>query len=535
MPGRTVCRANECLLALYMLLITISSVFLYVTHSKLILAGIIVVLFVVYFVISHFILGWLAQREFRMREDHAKSGTMPVFLLSALACLVVLMVWFVAYCPGSFEEDNISQYGQALTGKYDSWHPIWHTILFYTLPLKITGRASGIVLFQMICFSLGVGYMCATLYRYAGPVYTAVIFALVVLNPFTGYILLYPFKDVAFAIMGVVAMCMAVRMSIPGMGAGLTGTARAGDRAGRWYSCLLLGFVLANATLFRYNGVLFTGMLLIALLFNVHRRQWLMIVAGFALTMIMVRGPVYHLVDAEISGTEVVQTVGLPMSVIGNAVKETPDLIDQEITEFAYSYAPKEVWEERYARGNFNLMKYGGVHNPGVVEETGALKITAMAARCFVQSPQASFDALFALTDFVYGLDIQDKADIDIMHSDIIDNDYGIAYAGFEGLAGVLERFARAYKLGGWNFIRKLGFGILVLIAVILSHLKWTSAVSWKRVILCLPILAYDFGTMLLLSGHDARFFYISFLVCPVVVAAGMYAIPDKGTIENVS
>ncbi len=525
MPGRTVCRANECLLALYMLLIIISSVFLYVTHSKLILAGIIVVLFVVYFVISHFILGWLAQREFTMREDFATSGGIPVFVLTTLACLAVLMVWFVAYCPGSFEEDNIAQYGQALTGKYDSWHPIWHTILFYTLPLKITGRASGIVLFQMICFSLGVGYMCSTLYKYAGLVYTAVIFALVVLNPFTGYILLYPFKDVAFAIMGVVAMCIAVRMSIP----------QDSIYSDKWYFCALLGFVLANATLFRYNGVLFTGMLLIALLFNVHRRQWLMIVAGFVLTMIVVRGPVYHLVDAEISGTEVVQTVGLPMSVIGNAVKETPDLIDPEITEFAYSYAPREVWEERYARGNFNLMKYGGVHNPGVVEETGALKITAMAAKCFVQSPQASFDALFALTDFVYGLDTQDKADIDIMHSDIIDNDYGIAYAGFEGLAGVLERFARAYKLGGWNFIRKLGFGILVLIAVILSRLRWTSAASWKRVILCLPVLAYDFGTMLLLSGHDARFFYISFLVCPVAVAAGMYAIPDKGTVEDAS
>ncbi|MCR4595872.1 MAG: hypothetical protein K5673_03720 [Lachnospiraceae bacterium] len=306
------------------------------------------------------------------------------------------------------------------------------------------------------------------------------------------------------------------------------------DHIGSWYGCLLLGFVLANATLFRYNGILFTGMLVVTLLFNVTRKQWAFIVAGFAATMIMVQGPVYHMIDAQISDTEVVQTVGLPMSVIGNAVKETPDLLDPEITEFAFSYAPAEVWEERYARGNFNLMKYGGVQNPNVVEETGPWKITAMAAKCIVQSPQASIDALFALTDFVYGFDIQDKADIDIMHAGIIDNDYDIVYSGYDRLAAILERYARFIQFKGWNFVRKLGFGILAVIVTVLSHLRWSSSASRRRMLMCIPILVYDFGTMLLLSGHDARFFYISFLVCPVVVAVGLYAIPDKGTIENV-
>ena len=515
---------NKIILALYLVLICMSSIFLYVTHNKLILAGITGILFVLFLILSHFVLEWFGQKQFADRGDYSTTGEIPVFLLASLACLAILLVWFVAFCPGSFEEDNIAQYGQAVTGKYDNWHPIWHTLVFYTLPLKITGRVSAIVIFQMICFALAVGYLCTTLYRYAGTVFTIITFTYVMLNPTTGYILMYPFKDVAFAIMGVVGMCMAARMSL----------ASEDDRIGSWYGCFLLGFVLANATLFRYNGILFTGMLMLALLFNVSRKRWAMIAAGFAITMILVHGPVYHLTDAQISDTEVVQTVGLPMSVIGNAVKETPDVIDPEITEFAYSYAPKEVWEERYARGNFNLMKYGGVHNPGVVEDAGAFKITAMAAKCFVQSPQASFDALFALTDFVYGLDLQDKADIDIIHAGIIDNDYDIVYSGYDRLACILERYARFIQLRGWNFIRKLGFGILAVIVIILSRLKWTDAESWKRILLCLPILVYDFGTMLLLSGHDARFFYISLLVCPVAVAVGLYALPDKGTIENV-
>jgi hypothetical protein len=44
-----------------------------------------------------------------------------------------------------------------------------------------------------------------------------------------------------------------------------------------------------------------------------------------------------------------------------------------------------------------------------------------------------------------------------------------------------------------------------------------------RRLLMCLPILAYDFGTMLLLTWADARFFFITYPVCPVVVLIALY------------
>ena len=29
------------------------------------------------------------------------------------------------------------QLEQAITGKYNDWHPVWHTIIFFTIPIKI--------------------------------------------------------------------------------------------------------------------------------------------------------------------------------------------------------------------------------------------------------------------------------------------------------------------------------------------------------------------------------------------------------------
>ncbi len=504
--------ANNIILSLYLVLIGISSVFLYVTHNKLYLAGIILAGFVICLFLSRLLLGAVGKIRLTPAATVTERQCIIAFIVSTLICLAIMLAWFFAFRPGSFEEDNIGQLKQAVSGEYDSWHPIWHTLVFFTLPYRLTGRPESVVVFQMICFSLGMGYMFMVLYRYVGVLFASLAYIYVILNPFTGFILLFPFKDNPFAIAGVVSAAMAAAIIFSD-----------GEWAGKWYKGALLGFMLANATLFRHNGVLFSGFMLVALLFNMKFRRWIAVAAGFLLTLLIIQGPVYHMIDAHMSETEVVHTVGFPMSVIGNAVKETPEVIDQDIVEFAYSYAPREVWEERYNRGNFNLMKYGGAQNPEVIEEAGVTKIVGMAARCFIQSPQASMDAVFALTDFVYGLDVQDKADIDIMKNTIIENDFGLDHKGSPALANLFDKYASVFKFGGKNFFRKLGFGILLVIVVILSRLRWTSAESWKRALMCLPILVYDFGTMLLLSGHDARFFFISFLVCPVTIAMGLY------------
>ncbi len=510
-------RINEIILTIYLCIACISSIYLYVTHDHLYLALILAVMVAVFYCLSKLVLKGLLGFEFpaydRLTADPAdgkqtfsRRSLIRIYIIASIACFVFLLIWFAAFAPGSYEEDNINQLGQVISGTYDTWHPIWHTLIYFTLPMKLTHHVSSIVIFQILLFSLAVGYLFTVIYRYAGIYPSVIVYAYILLNPYTGFILMYPFKDVAFATAGTLAMCMACEIYMS---------------HGKWSDkrirCILLGFMIANATLFRYNGVIFTGLLLIVLIFHMPLKRWIYVCLTFIVSMIVISGPIYSATHAAKSPVEVIQKVGFPMAVIGNVAKETPELMDDETRDFVYSLSTPEIWEERYQRGDFNLMKYGGIYNPGVIEDKGVLPIVKMAGRCLVRSPQASIDAVFALTDFVYGLDVRDKADIDVMKNVIVDNDYGIEYSGNKTLARIFEGYASLMKLKGVNFLRKLGFMVLVVMISLLAKLKWSSAESLKKILLCLPILAYDFGTMLLLSGHDSRFFFISFMVCPLV------------------
>lgn len=499
------------ILTLYITYAIMSSVYLYVTHDGLKIALISILLFAVLFVPVCRFLGWLGTKQIAAADGCGQRSWKTYLLFSGL-CFLILMVWFVAFFPGSYQEDILNQIKQALAGEYDTWHPVWHTLLFFTVPLKLTGTIWSIVLFQIIWFSLAVGYMCEVIYRHAGRIWSGMIFTCIMISPYTGYILLYVYKDVAFAIACMLAVTMTADAYMSGQLKDL-----------KWGRCILLGFVLANATLFRYNGVLFTTVFIIVLFFHMRPARCAAVAATMILSIMLIQGPVYDAVGTARSDTEVIQTVGMPMSIIGNAVVETPEKIDQDITEFAYRIAPREVWDERFARGNFNLMKYGGIHNQAPIEEAGVYDIFVMGLRCLRESPEASVDSWFALTDFVYGLDIQDKADIDVMKNDIRTNDYGLEPAGISSLASLLGLYARVFRLKGFNIFRKLGFAVLMLLTVMLSRMGWRSYASWKRLFFGLPVLAYDFGTMMLLSGHDSRFFFVTFTVVPVLIIMMMY------------
>jgi hypothetical protein len=59
---------------------------------------------------------------------------------------------------------------------------------------------------------------------------------------------------------------------------------------------------------------------------------------------------------------------------------------------------------------------------------------------------------------------------------------------------------------------------MLAMLAFMLGRSNLRRWVEWKRLFLCLPVFVYNFGTMLLLSSIDYRFFYETFLLCPLVI-----------------
>jgi hypothetical protein len=325
----------------------------------------------------------------------------------------------------------------------------------------------------------------------------------ILLNPFTGKILMHPWKDVGFGMMGLVASTMAAEIYFS-----------KGRWCDKWWHCILLGFVLTTATLFRHNAILFTFFLAIALFFHVERRQWLKIAITFVIALVIIKGPLYNTLNVESPGERVVESVGLPLTVIGNVASKTPELMDDELAEFVYAIAPKETWENNYGM-YFNSIKWHVTTDTSIVEEKGVLNVCRLMFKCFRYSPKASFEALFFLTDIVYGIENGIKGEFDNV---VDENQYGITYMGNESVASFWQNFNEMMSDTIFKYFKHIGVSIVVMLFAMMTWFDVKSWEDWKKIFLCMPIFAYDFGTMLLLTGMDSRFFYVSFLVCPLMV-----------------
>ena len=85
-------------------------------------------------------------------------------------------------------------------------------------------------------------------------------------------------------------------------------------------------------------------------------------------------------------------------------------------------------------------------------------------------------------------------------------------------LRDTLERIRDQMEQTPLKYGTLLGAVHFVVIAFLLGRTDFQKRDDCLRMLLCLPLLIHNFGTMLLLSGEDFRFFYLSFPLCPVII-----------------
>lgn len=475
----------------------------YLIFSMLFFAGISVA-------ISILAIRFLSQRDIRLAA-HGPSDTTGKAIGLKLAFyglpFAIFMLHYFAWYPGGYSFDGIEQYAQAVTHQYNDWHPVMHTLVAFTLPLTLTGGWSGsVVLFQMLAFSLVLGYLFTTVYQYTSTKYTLISMAFLLLNPQMGGISIFPWKDVGFAIGALLLLTYAFRIYVT---------------KGVWLKKPVhaVFFVLCAAltTLFRHNALLFTIPLVIAVALCVSKKRGLLLCLSVLVLCTIVKGPVYSAIGVEQPGKRQIETLGLPMSVIGAAVSDQPEALDEETLEFAYRIAPKQVWEEIYFDAGFNSIKFLEQTNCDVIEEYGAARVLSIMFKCIKAAPSATLKGLIQLTKAVYTL----TSDYDEFIPQWIEsNEFGLTPNGNPNLVNLCEGY-RFFVLNwmGYPFLH-LGFLHLVLIASVLAKCNLRKRKDWHRVLWIVPVLAYNFGTTLLLTGRGdaSRFFYYTYLLFPLLL-----------------
>ena len=453
------------------------------------------------------IIRFFSQKNIKTQLDAKNTHHTILRMAVYVAPFAVLLLYYVAYFPGGFSPDSLSQYGQAISNQYKDWHPVIQTLFTFKLPLSITGGWIGsIILFQILCFSIILGYSFDTVLKYTNTKYTVIAMIFVLMNPQLGYISMYPWKDISFAMGALLMMVYSLRIFLS-----------KGEWIKKPWNMVLFILTASLTTLFRHNALLFTIPLIIAILFYLSKKRGFIICLSILVLCLSIKLPLYYAIGVQNPNKRQVELLGLPMTVIGAVVTYTPEALDKETLEFAYKVAPKEVWESKFTFGSYNTVKWNDRTNNDIIEEYGTQKVLLMMFKCFKVSKGVALKSLIRLTEASFSV----TSDYDGFFYPYIDeNSYGLSQSPND-LAAVICEVYRDFinNYLSYPFLH-LGILHLVLIGAILSKCKFNSLKDWKKIFFVIPVFAYNFGTSILLTGVEdaSRFFFYTYPTIPILL-----------------
>lgn len=285
---------------------------------------------------------------------------------------------------------------------------------------------------------------------------------------------------------------------------------------------IALSAMLAATTLLRHNGVLVTLpllMLLLALYAPVRLRVVLAGAAALAV-VIFARGPLYPLLDVETQPQTYVESVGIPMTILGDIKMQNPGALDEETHEFLLRFATEEEWSRVHVLHDYNQIKWVG-DSYHIVLETPPADLLRMTARAIRNDPRHAFLAVMGLTDMVWRTD-EVESDVSVWIAYDIEADVAEMTAADtwlrppEWLQAACERIIYSvFDAARFPLFRKvttsLGVQILALLCFGMFSVLYRRKMA--ALIFVLPTMIYNLATMLLLSGNDYRLFSFNLVI----------------------
>ena len=424
------------------------------------------------------------------------------FLFGFAVVFAWLMVYFYAYFPGSFDWDNLDQWWQIQHSQYDTWHPVFHTLII-ALFSKIVNHYGFAVFMQLLLYSLLCGYLLYTMAKWRFPVWGMLLAEFfLAANPQTHRILLFMWKDSALTLFMLLFTVYLIHVWKSG---------------GRWLkqkrNLIVWILVLISISMVRHNSILYTipFLILAAFCFKEIRRESILSLVLMLIGMWLIKYPIYDLVGASRPEQTYVETVGVPMTILCNVHETAPESLDPEAAEFLSQIGPEKRWQI-YEMGNYNSFKFVTNANQ-VISDTDPLKFLGFTARTVRNTPGLSLQAVYQVTRMVWDVRGETPWHTDLEYQ-IRENDWGFAYVEDRaGLRTVLNDFdnwvmdSALDTLFSYNGIHLLAL-ILCTLFVFAKKGK-----GWKALTLTLPVLAYNYGTMLLLCGPTYRFFHFDSVI----------------------
>ncbi len=460
---------------------------------------------VVSFVSSFAVMYLLGDKAAQINIEAARDNQRINILWGVVIGIITLggfLIYFLGQYPGGFSSDSNWQYEQGLGVRpYNDWHPVLHTILFFTLPLK-TGHSLALIVFlQLLYFALVFGYLGYVLYKNGCPgIFLGLLCTFVWINPFITGCIMYPWKDIGLTIFAVLLIGYYIQI-----------VCSKGEWLSKKSNLILFCLITVVCGYMRHNAVLFVAPLVFIVLFytvkNWKKRLILLgVIAVFFLSVKML----YAVLDVETPDKRIVETAGLPATILCNVMKESPGDLPKETQQVMYSLATKEAYENIYVTGSFNSIKWKEFDSQAF-DKLSYGAILKYTAECFYYAPKASLRALTKLTDTVWAIDGKDGN----IRVEVVDNSWWIKPNPVPKLEIFVNQMQSFFMEGAGRILfGALGCELLCML-VVAAIVFSKGQLSWIHAI---PLFCYDYGTMLLLSGPDWRFFLLNLpLWLPIV------------------
>jgi len=438
-----------------------------------------------------------------------------VFLSVSVVVFAVFIINFLANYPGGISTDNVDQWMQVQSGEYNNWHPAIHSMMIWLIT-RIVDNYAFVLRVQIFLFSLMCGYLAATLVSWGIKVRWILVFLFVLISPRTTYgIMLYAWKDNALTIL---LLCLTAYMINIVLSDGLW--------LKKWYNILGFSIIFALASMVRHNGIFFTAPLLLFIFLFIRKAKLftLITVAASLLVVYGITNWLYPKANVEYPEEQTyVESVGLPMTILGGVLVNKPEALDDETKTFLYNIASDQQWRRNFRTGNFNSVKFLYPRHKEAIMEIPPKQLLEMTWQAVKNAPDESLNEFIALTRFVWD-------PFDWNNNVIIWNNEtarGILYsrAEIDAIQPIKETYIQRNKIlkevtdliTPNHILTSIGLNMLLLLLAGFYSLNRNH--GYKALFLFAPSIAYNIGTMLLLCGPDWRFFHFNTVITlPLII-----------------
>ena len=286
---------------------------------------------------------------------------------------------------------------------------------------------------------------------------------------------------------------------------------------------ILVGLFFALSLLMRKNGILFLAFVFLGMLFILPKIKFARILFSFIATTIIITKVIYSFFNITYLPKEhnTHELLGLPLTVISAFMKYDEEDVDNDIKEFALELVnnDKSLYDGFNIKIGYHSVKWNEKFNYDnayrVFEKYSEVDVLNFLYRLFKKNPKLAMRSIVNLTKGVYGF--RNWQGITKQNGKIIGKNLFIN----------IYQFFLSLEVAFINLIIIIMIFAKKLYLIFIEDKNDAADDRIKRVLnkknvfnlcMCLAVLCYNFGTMLLLSSADStHYFMISSMALPLI------------------